>query len=76
MVTVMVIHQSSGTPNKGERVAIGIDSFFSGGVTQDQLTDSRGEAHFADVEPCNGQIFVNGRTAYTGRIEGRVIVYI
>lgn len=76
MVTVMVIHQSSGTPNEGERVAIGIDSFFAGGFTKYELTDKKGEAHFPDVDPCNGKVFVNGSIAYKGKIEDRMVVYV
>jgi hypothetical protein len=78
MVTVMVIHQASGKPYEGERVSIGIDDglFGAGGVTGDELSDKRGEAHFPDVDPCNGRIFVSGSTVYKGRIEGRTVVYI
>jgi hypothetical protein len=76
MVTVMVVRTSSGKPAKGEYVSIGIDSFFSGGVTKRELTDDRGEVHFPNVDPCNGEVYVGGRKVYKGRVEGRVVVYI
>ncbi len=75
MITVKVCHESSGKPAQGKRVVVGRDDFFSQGVTDSQLTDSNGEAHF-DIEPCNGKVFVDGKTVHKGHISGRVIVYI
>ena len=43
--------------------------------TEDKYTDYDGEAHF-DYDNGTGTIYVNGRKAYEGRIEGRKVVYI
>ena len=75
MVTVKVIHRSSGKPVKGKKVAIGVDSLTAGGVTSGEWTDSNGEAHF-DIKPCNGKVFVDGSTVHKGYLSGRVVVYI
>lgn len=75
MVTVRVIHQSSGKPVKGKKVALGISGVFSGGVTRGEWTDSHGEAHF-DVKPNNGKVYVDGSKKYEGHLSGRVVVYI
>lgn len=75
MVSVKVCYKDSGKPAKGMKVAIGVDSFFSGGVTSSKWTDSDGEAHF-DLDPCQGKIFVDGRTVYSGHLSGRKVVYV
>ncbi len=38
VITVKVIHQSSGKPIKGKKVAVGISGLLSGGVTHGQTT--------------------------------------
>lgn len=75
MVTVKVVWKSSGKPAKDQKVALGIDTIFSGGITKSQWTGSDGEAHF-DVSPNPGKIFVNGSTKYQGHLSGRMMVYI
>lgn len=75
MITVKVVRRSSGDPVKGKKVAIGIDSFFSGGVTKGKWTDANGEAHF-DVKPSQGKVFVDSSTEYEGYLSGRIVVYI
>ena len=75
MVTMKVIHQSSGKPIKGKKVALGISGLFSGGVTHGEWTDSDGEAHF-DVKPNHGKVFVDGSKKYEGHLSRRVVVYI
>jgi len=75
MVTVKLVWQDTGKPAKDQKVAIGVDSLFSGGVTKSQYTNSEGEAHF-DIDPCKGQVFVNGLTKHAGHLSGRVVVYI
>lgn len=74
MVTVKVIHKSSGKPVKGKKVALGI-SGLSGGVTHGEWTSSDGEAHF-DVKPNHGKVFVDGSKKYEGHLSGRMVVYI
>jgi hypothetical protein len=74
MVTVKVIHQSSGKPVKGKKVALGI-SGLSGGVTHGEWTDFNGEAHF-DVKPNHGKVYVDGSKKHEGHLSGRVVVYI
>jgi len=75
MVTVKVVWKNSGKPAKDQKVALAIDTFFSGGVTGGMWTDSNGEAHF-DVKPNPGKVFVNGHTQYQGHLSGRLVVYI
>lgn len=43
------------------------------GVTRGLYTDADGNEDF-DYDPGCGTIFVDGKTAYQGRIEGRVVV--
>lgn len=75
MFTIKIIYSSSGKPYKGARVAASFDGFFSGGITNDERTDSNGEAHF-DSNPGSGKIYVDGREVFRGRIEGRMVVYV
>jgi hypothetical protein len=75
VVSVKVCFKDSGKPAKGKNVAIGVDSFFSGGVTNGEWTDADGEVHF-DIDPCQGKIFVDGQTVYKGSISGQKLVYV
>ena len=75
MVTVKVVYKSSGKDAEGKRVALYVSRFMASGVTDSEHTDSRGEAHF-DIEPCSGEIYVDGSTKYKGHLSGRMIVYI
>ena len=74
MVTVKVIHKSSGKPVKGKKVALGINGL-SGGVTHGEWTNSDGEAHF-DVNPNHGKVYVDGAKKHEGHLSGRVVVYV
>lgn len=73
MVTIKVVRQSTGNPEKGVSVAISFGML--SGQTKTIRTDSNGEAHF-DVKPQNGEVFAAGRSRFRGKIEGRVVVYI
>jgi len=75
MVTVRVIRKSSGKPVKGKKVALGINSLFSGGVTRGEWTDSTGDAHF-DIKPGQGKVYVSGAKEFEGHLSGRIVVYI
>jgi 5-hydroxyisourate hydrolase-like protein (transthyretin family) len=75
MVTVRVIHQSSGKPAEGEKVSLYVSRFMASGVTDPEYTDSNGEAHF-DVESTDGEVFVSGQSRFQGRLAGRVVVYV
>jgi len=75
MVTIKVISERSGKPEKGKDVSLGIDGFLSGGVTKRISTDTNGEAHF-DINPCSGKIWINGSEKFKGKISGRVLIYI
>lgn len=75
MITVKVIHQSSGSRVKGKKVALGIDTTLSGGISHAEWTDSEGEAHF-DVKAAPGKVFVDGSAKYEGHLSGRIVVYI
>ena len=75
MVTIKVVSKSSGKPLKDMKVGIyKTGGFFGGGFTEVR-TDSSGEAHF-DIEPCKGEVSVNGSKVYEGDISGRVVVYV
>lgn len=74
MITIKLIHSSSGKPAKDERVAIGF-SALGRGVTSSEYTNSDGEAHF-DADPGEGEVYVNGSTKHKGHLKGRVVVYI
>lgn len=75
MVTVKVVHKSSGKPAEGKKVSLYVSRFMASGVTKDQRTDSNGEAHF-DIESTDGKVYVDGSTEYEGRLAGRVVIYI
>ncbi|HEX8141086.1 MAG TPA: hypothetical protein VF553_00715 [Pyrinomonadaceae bacterium] len=75
MVTIKVIHQSSGNPVKGKKVALGIDALFASGVTHGEWTDANGEARF-DVKPNHGKVFIDSSKRYEGHLSGQVVVYI
>lgn len=75
MITIQVIHQRSGEPWSGRKVALGFDGFFSGGVTGWEYSSDRGEVHF-DVKPRQGRVYVEGHEAWTGYLEGRIVVYV
>jgi hypothetical protein len=74
MFSVKVVWKSTGKPAKGKRVSAAFDAFLRS-VTRDQYTDADGNADF-DCDPGQGKIFVDGKTVYQGRIEGRVVVYV
>ena len=74
MFSVKVVWKATGKPAKGRRVSVAFDGMFRG-VTRDLYTDEDGNADF-DYDPGRGTIFVDGTTAYQGRIEGRVVVYV
>lgn len=57
------------------RTAPAFVGILSGGVTHGELTDSRGEAHF-NTSNGSGEIFVQGRSLFRGRLAGRHVVYI
>jgi len=75
MVSVKVIREQNGKPEKGAKVALGFDGLFSGGITSDECTDSNGDAHF-EVDPGRGKVYINGSTKYEGHLSGRIVVYI
>jgi len=77
MVTIKVVSKSSGKPLKDMKVRIyKTGGFFGGGYIGGEVrTDSSGEAHF-DIEPCKGEVSVNGSKVYEGDISGRVVVYV
>ena len=75
MVTVKVIWESTGKPAKGKRVSLGFDGLLTGGFTDSEFTDDNGEVHF-ETDPRDGQVYVDGKSKYKGRISGRVVIYI
>ena len=75
MITVRVVSKSSGKAIKDKKVALGIDSLLSGGVTHGRWTNTNGEAHF-DVKPNYGKVFVSGSTVYEGYLSGTITVSV
>lgn len=75
MVTVKLVSRSSGKPIKGKKVALGMEHMIGTGVTSGKWTDSNGEAHF-DVNPGQGKVYVDGSKEHSGKLSGRVVVYI
>jgi hypothetical protein len=76
LVTVKVVYEDSGKPAENKKVALYLSRFLASGVTDTVRTDSRGEAHFEEIEPCDGEIYVDGSTEFKGRLSGRMVVYI
>ena len=74
MFTVQVIESSTGKPAYYKRVGVIFSGFFRG-MTQDKYTDTDGEVHFTE-DNGEGSIYVQGKKAYEGRIEGRKVIYI
>lgn len=74
MISVKVCWQQTGKAAENRKVALGFDGFF-GGVSSTEYTNSSGEAHF-DNDPGSGKVYVDGSTVFSGRLEGRVVVYV
>jgi len=74
MFTVQIIEQSTGKPAYYKKVAVGFKGLLRG-FTKDKYTDQNGEVHFSE-DNGEGTIYINGRSAYEGRIEGRKVLYI
>jgi hypothetical protein len=74
MFTVKVIESSTGKPAYSKKVSVGFKGIFRG-FSKDQYTDRNGEVHFSE-DNGEGTIYVQGKKAYEGRIEGRITVYI
>jgi hypothetical protein len=74
MVTVKVCYASNGKPAKSKRVSLGF-SGLTRGVSGPEFTDFSGETHF-DANPGSGEVYVDGKSVYKGRLSGRVVVYI
>ena len=74
MVTVQVVKQSTGKPEKNARVHI-IFHGFGRSISRTYPTDANGEAYL-DCDPGKGKIYVNGNPKYDGDVSGRTVVYI
>ena len=73
MFTIRVISKSTGNPYKGKRVRVGFEGLR--GMTSEELTDSNGEVHF-DSDPGRGKVYIDHKSVFEGKIEGRVVIYI
>jgi hypothetical protein len=73
MFTVKLVEQKTGKPVKSQRVSVGFN--FPRGISKEQYTDQNGEASF-DEDNGNGEVYINGKTSFKGRIEGRILIYI
>jgi len=80
VVTVKIVKKSDGKPVKDKKVSVstrGVGLLDAAGQSSDKVrTDSEGEAHFQNIRPSNGKIYIDGSIVYEGKIEGRVVVYI
>lgn len=74
MITISIYKQATGKPVSGARVAVFSDGFPGGRIGEDR-TDSQGQVHFNHA-PVSGKVYVDGRTEYTGRIEGNKVLYV
>lgn len=74
MISVKVCWQQTGKPAENFKVQLGFDGF-CGGVSSAEYTNGSGEVHF-DNDPGQGKVYVDGKTSYTGRLEGRIVVYV
>ncbi len=74
MFTVKVIDRSNGKPIKDKKVSVIFEGLFRG-CARDQYTDVVGEAHFSE-DNGNGDIYIDGRSAYRGEIAGRIVIYL
>ena len=74
MVTVKVCYKSTGKAAKGKRVSLGF-SGLTRGLSGPEYTNSSGEAHF-NADSGSGEVYVDGKTVYKGRLAGRVVVYV
>jgi len=76
MVVIEVISNKTGEPAKGVRVSLYDKSWVAGGIKSLE-TNSNGKAEFSYFEPVpNGEISINGKAVYTGKIKTRHRVYI
>jgi hypothetical protein len=76
MVIIQLISAKTGEPIKGKRVSVSNIGFLSGGVTDRKTTNDRGEVEFSNIKPCDGKIYIDGNTAYEGKIEGFQRIYV
>lgn len=74
MITIQVFRKSTGKPVKGVKVSVQFEGL-TRGFSSAEYTNERGEVHISN-SPGNGTIYVNGNSAYRGRIEGRQVVYV
>lgn len=74
MVSVKVCWKQNGKPAEGRKVAVSFDGL-TGGITGNEFTNSSGEVHF-DVDPGQGKVYVDGNTAFTGWVQGMIVVYL
>jgi len=74
MFTIKVVSSSTGKPVSGKRVRVGFEGF-TRGMTNEGFTDSNGEIHFNN-DPGKGKVYIDHKTVFDGRIEGRVVVYV
>lgn len=74
MLAIKIKKQKFGKPLKEKRIRVSFYGFLRG-HTKDLYTDKEGEAHF-DYDNGTGEIYVDGKKLYTGKIEERKIIYI
>jgi uncharacterized GH25 family protein len=71
MITVQIISQQTGKPVKGKKVSVHLNwGIMGGGTAGEDRTDENGQVEFPKADPSNGQIFIDGNTAFKGQLQG------
>lgn len=73
MITVQLYTKGSGNPVTSTKVGISIGNW--DGVKY-EYTDSNGNAHFDYPPQQSSEVYVDGKIVYTGRLEGKTVVYV
>jgi hypothetical protein len=75
MVSIQVLWKDSGTPAAKQKVACCFGRRWGDNKTSDVTTNEHGIAYF-QIEPTNGEVYVNGTTIFKGVINGNIVVYL
>lgn len=70
MVIIQLISAKTGQPIKGKQVAVGNNDFLKLGQTDRKRTNEDGKVEFSIELWANGTIYVDGNSAYKGKIQG------
>jgi len=73
MFTIKVVSSTTGKAVNSKRVRVSFDGLR--GMSHEQFTDSNGEVHFNN-DPGRGKVYVDHKSVFEGKIEGRIVLYI